>query len=184
MSYGEHAKHQLMGQMRGLLTQLSHLAPHPDRPHHRGALFTALPGWCRLPSAADGLAGQVVMQSLLGAAFADASSLTTTAAPTDSPLDANALMTTLEAYDTYRSETTESLQHKAAHGQGTLARMSGVSIKGSFNLRSHISPGLQAFLEDMPARLKIEGQLAWCLRRLAALEAQPNHPHPIVGLAA
>ncbi len=163
-----------MTAMVGLMQNLEKLSPHPDRPNYRGALFTALPGWCKTPGQHDGMMGTMLLEGMLGGAFAEAisgaASSATGGACDSLPFSGAAAASALQAYETYRGESEGERKKAEAHGRGSFARIENKSISKSFNARSSMTGAMQDFLDDMPERLKIEGQLANFLKKLKALD--------------
>lgn len=158
----------LTGKIAALAQQISKFAPHPDKPGCRGPLFIKSSPNARVASDHDGMLGMMMMETMLADVFSDA--MSDTAGEWTKDLD---LATTLECYSEYITdiEGKRDEQHIRAHGQGTLARLSGKKIANSFNMRGSISAGMQAFMDDLPARLQAEKELAYYLRQLEALDA-------------
>lgn len=140
----------------GLMGELQHLAPHPDRPDYQGPLFLKNNAAFKQADEHDGMLGMMIMEAMIGSAFAEAAA--ETFGSWAGEFDAAAA---LECYSEYRTDVEGSAQKIAAHGQGTLARMSGTSISGAFNLRSTLDEGMQDFLDDLPKRMKIEQAIAF-----------------------
>ncbi len=169
MSYkvNQAAKRQaIISTITGLMQDLQKLSPHPDQPQNRGPLFIKNNPNFKVANDHDGMIGSLVMESLLGTAFAEAISETFGSWAQD--FDFNNAM---ECYSEYITDIEGNTQKVAAHGQGTLARLSGKSIASSFNMRSNISEAMQNFLEDMPKRIKIERDLAYYAKQLEMLDA-------------
>lgn len=171
-------KRHVMSSMIGLMQSLEQLAPHPETPNYRGAMFVNLPGWCKAPGQHDALAGMLVIDMMMGGAISGAmeSSTAGSLSASDAAQLSNLASTAIAAYETYMGETEEERKHKAAHGQGTFARMSKTSISGRFNQRAGMTAELQAFMNDMPERIKIENQLFSYLKKLKALDAPVYEP--------
>lgn len=170
-AYKQNQKHQIIGAIQGLMNELQTLAPHPERSDYTGPLFLHNNPNFKVANDHDGMLGSMMMESMLGVAFAEVASDATNAFMNEFDLS-NAI----EAYSEYISDVEGRTQYNAAHGQGTMAKMSGTSISGGFNLRSSISEGMQAFYEDLPKRMTIERSLVHYARELAALDA-PQHQH-------
>lgn len=168
-AFEDKQRETLEGVINGLTGRLKRLAPHPSRPGYRGPLFIANHPSFKPVAEYDGMLGSMMLESLIGSAFAQAAS--DTFGDWCENIDATAA---LECYSTYITDIEDRTCEAAAHGQGTLARLSGKSIAGAFNLRSHLDEAMQAFLDDLPERLEIERDLAWCARRLGA----PGVPQP------
>lgn len=171
----QHQKQAIMGTISGLVAQLQQLAPHPDQPNYQGPLYLAKNPNFKAPDQHDGVLGSMMLEGMLGSAFAEAASEAVSDA-TGSEVaadmfDAFDMNAALEVYSEFITEIEQSKEDKAAHGQGTLARLSGKSISGSFNMRATISEGMQNFLEDLPKRMTIERSLAYYAKQLELLDA-------------
>ena len=185
MSYAaqQQQRHQLLGAMGGLVQELQTLAPHPSQPNYTGPLFLANNSYFKPANDQDGMLGAMMMETMLGDAFAAA--VSDAVGDEDNMIGQLDLSNALELYSEYITDIEGSNQHKAAHGQGTLARMSGKSISGSFNVRSDISPAMQAFLDDLPKRMTLERTMSAYARELALLDSpQPHYSAPQPRFAA
>lgn len=171
VSYQDKQEQTIQGVMIGLLQDLQKLAPHPDSPQNRGPLFINSNPNFKLADKNDGMLGTMMMEALLGTAFSDA--LSDSLGSWTQEVDVS---NTMECYSEYLTDIEGKVRSIAAHGQGTLARLSGKSIAGSFNLRSTISEGLQAFYEDLPKRLEIERALAYYAKQLAQVQNPAQKP--------
>ena len=165
----------------GLMQELKTLAPHPDRPGYHGPLFINSNPNFKVANDHDGMLGSMLLESLLGTAISEAFS--ENISDWAENIDVANIM---EAYSEYITDIEGSTQKVAAHGQGTMARMSGKSISGGFNLRSTLSDGMQAFFEDLPKRMTIERNMAYYAKQLDTLNAAPQYQHavPKPGVAA
>ena len=178
-------KQAIIGAMAGLIKELQTLAPHPEKPDHIGPLFIN----CELPmnpaNDHDGMLGSLMMESLLGTAFAEAIS-ESFGSWTQDVNDTIDVSNALECYSEYITDIEGKDEKKnAAHGQGTLARLSGKSISNSFNLRTTIDSKMQAFMDDMPRRMKIEKTLAYYAKQFKMLDAPlPAYNAPKPAFAA
>jgi hypothetical protein len=199
MSYGykynqDSQKQALIGTIAGLVKELSNLAPHPDCASYKGPLFIKSNPHFKLASDRDGMLGSMIMEGILGAAFSQAvSDMAESAAQGlgydcefDMPnIDITNLM---DCYDEYINDlkSEKEKQQIAAHGQGTLARMSGKSISSGFNMRATISEGMQAFYDDLPKRMMIEKNMAYYAQQLNILESAPSNQNamPVPSMAA
>ncbi len=174
MSYAlsRHSQKQaIIGTISALVKQLQQLAPHPDRPNYSGPLFLSGNPNFKAANDQDGMLGSMLIEGMLGVAFGEACSEMTNGL--SDHIDLNNAM---ELYSEFITDVEkEDTQKIAAHGQGTMARMSGTSISSSFNLRSTLSEGMQLFLEDLPKRMTIERSLAYYARQLALLDAPAPH---------
>ncbi|MGH1455779.1 MAG: hypothetical protein ACRBDI_03270 [Alphaproteobacteria bacterium] len=164
-AYQESQKQAIIGQITALMKDLQQLAPHPDKPDHNGPLFINSNPNFKVANDHDGMLGTIIMESLLGSAISEA--VSETLGNWTQEFDAS---NALECYSEYITDIEKSTQKAAAHGQGTMARMAGKSISNSFNIRSTISEGLQAFYNDMPKRMNIETQLSKCVKQLNDLD--------------
>ncbi len=175
-AYQESQKQAIIGQITALMKDLQQLAPHPDMPDHNGPLFINSNPNFKVANDHDGMLGTIIMESLLGSAMSEA--VSDAFGDWTQEFDA---ATALECYSEYITDIEKSTQKAAAHGQGTMARIAGKSIANSFNMRSTISEGLQAFYNDMPKRMKIETQLSQCVKQLNELDNNTpafNAPKP------
>ncbi|MDH5722335.1 MAG: hypothetical protein OEY94_03315 [Alphaproteobacteria bacterium] len=158
-AYAEEQQKVALVTISGLMSELQKLAPHPDRPQYQGPLFLMNNAAFKQAGEHDGMLGMMIMEAMIGSAFAEAAS--ESFGEWIGQFDAAAA---LECYSTYITDVEGAAQRNAAHGQGTLARMSGTSISNSFNMRVTLDEGMQAFLDDLPERMKIEQTMAYYLR--------------------
>jgi len=163
-------KKALIGTMMGLVKELQDLAPHPDKPDYNGPLFITADFQMTIANDHDSMIGTLMLESFLGAAFADAVSDSLGSWTQD--FDA---MTALECYSEYITDIEGGTKKAAAHGQGTLARLAGQSISKGFNMRSDMDASMQAFMNDMPKRMKIETALQNCVETLNNLDNAPQY---------
>lgn len=161
------------GIIAGLMNDLQKLAPHPDQPQYKGPLFIKCDPSMQAANDHDGMLGSMMMESLLGTAFTEAVSecLGSGSQELVENLD---LSNALECYSAYITDIEQDKEDAAAHGQGTLARLSGKSISNSFNMRTTLKSDMQAFLDDMPRRMSVERNLAYYAKKLNTLEAAPT----------
>ncbi|MCB1784229.1 MAG: hypothetical protein KDI13_09560 [Alphaproteobacteria bacterium] len=166
---------EVRGIIAGLMGQLAKLAPHPSQPGYHGPLFINHHSAFKAADAQDGMLGSMLIESMIGGAFSAAASQAVSERLGEQAGDLTGslcqsvdLSNALECYSEYITdiENDDEHRHKAAHGQGTLARLSGKPISGAFNLRSSMTEGMQAFLNDLPERMQIEGDLAYYARQL------------------
>jgi len=167
----------ISGTITGLMQELQKLAPHPDRANHNGPLFIKSNPNFKIANDHDGMLGTMMMESLLGTAFSEAVS-EAFGSETQEALDTLDLASVMECYSEYISDVEGKTQHAAAHGQGTMARMSGKSISSGFNMRSEISAPMQAFYDDLPKRISIERSLAHHAKQLEFLDAPMHQQAP------
>ena len=179
-AYRQDQKQELIGKISGLMKELQQLAPHPDKPGYTGPLFINANPNARIASEHDGMLGSMMMETLIGGFMTEA--LSDACGDWVHSIDINNAM---ELYSEYITDIERSKQQDEqdiqAHGQGTLARLSGKSISNSFNMRGSMSEGMQAFLDDMPKRMQVEKHLAYYLRQLEMLDAPmpaPAYAHP------
>jgi hypothetical protein len=188
-------KQGLIATIAGLVKELSDLAPHPECPNYRGPLFIKGSHHFKASNDRDGMLGSMILEGVLGAAFSQAvTDMAESAAQNlgfedvhfEMPnIDISNLMDCYEEYITTVQSDKEK-EHVAKHGQGTLARMSGKSISGSFNMRATISEAEQAFYDDLPKRMIIEKNMAYYAKQLDALENTPQYRYatPAPSMAA
>lgn len=184
----EQQKQVIIGNITELVKALQSLAPHPECPQYKGPLFIKGNPYFKAPNEHDAMAGTALMQGILGASFSDAvSGMVNTATDSlDLPridLPNIDVVDLMECYSEYLGarESEEEKRQAQAHGRGTLARMSGKSISGSFNARAQISEGMQAFYDDLPKRMTIEKSMAFYAQQLDLLERAPVYRYaPVV----
>ncbi len=170
-AYNQNSQKQAaFGAIQSLMNELQTLAPHPDCPQYNGPLFVQNNPHFKASNDHDGMLGSMIMETLLGTAVSEAVS-EAFGSWTQSVEGFDAAQA-LECYSEYISDIEESTQRSAAHGQGTMARLAGKSIASNFNMRSSISPELQAFYNDMPRRMNIERNLSYYAKQIAEIEAQ------------
>jgi len=179
MSYAynnDNQKQALIGTIMGLMKELQTLAPHPDTPSYKGPLFINANPNFKVANDHDGMLGSMILESLLGGAISEAISegMPEDYADLAQNIDVTAMM---DCYSEYISDIEGSREEKAAHGQGTMARMSGKSISGGFNMRSTISEGMQNFMDDLPKRMTIERNMANYAKQLDNLSSAPQYQH-------
>ena len=156
--------------INSLLNALSQLAPHPDQPYNAGPLFITNRHGFGAANDHDSMLGSLVMENLLGLAFADAVSDIQQSEIREADETGLDLSTAVDAYDFYTTERSQDNINKvAAHGRGTFARLSGCSISARFNICGFANPALSAFIADLPARMKIERALAYLRKSLKIL---------------
>lgn len=178
-AYNTHNQKQaIVGTIMGLMKELQTLAPHPDRPNYNGPLFINSNPNFKVANDHDGMLGSMIMETILGSAITEAFSenISDWAENID-------VANVMELYSEYLTDV-EDRQKTDAHGQGTMARMSGKSISGGFNLRSNISEGMQAFFEDLPKRMTIERNMAYYAKQLDQLDNAPQYAAPRPSFAA
>ncbi len=179
-AYQKNQKQQIIGAIQGLVNELQTLAPHPDRADYKGPLFLAGNANFKAANDHDGMLGAMMMESMMGMFISEFAS-----EAANDFMNEFDVSNVLEAYSAYVSDVEGATQRAAAHGQGTMAKMSGTSISGSFNVRSSITEGMQAFYEDLPKRMTIERSLAYYARELVMLDApMPQHEAPRPSFAA
>ncbi len=176
-------RQSIVGTITALMGELQKCAPHPDNASYNGPLFIAQNANFKTANDHDSMLGSMVMESLIGTAFASAASEIVSGWSEDianlfdedglfGGFDAAAAM---ECYSEYIKDVEQSTLEKATNGQGSFARMSGKSISGAFNTRSKIDAPLQAFYEDMPKRLMIEKELAFRAQQLMEIDNAPAY---------
>lgn len=188
MSYAynnDKQKEAILGTIAGLMNELQTLAPHPDMKSYKGPLFLKNNANLKASNDQDAMLGSMMMEAIVGVAFTEAMSEMSDLAPDF--LNNIDLGNIMECYSEYITEIEGNAQKVAAHGQGTLARLSGKPISNSFNMRSNIDEGMQAFLEDLPKRMTIEKNLAYYAKQLDVLgleQAAPQYAAPKPRFAA
>lgn len=179
-AYKQNQKQQIVGAIQSLVNELQQLAPHPDRADFKGPLFLKGNANFQAANDHDGMLGAMMLEGMLGLAVSEFAS-----EAANDFMNEFDISNALDAYSEYVSDVEGSTLRNAAHGQGTMAKMSGTSISGGFNVRSNITEGMQAFYEDLPKRMTIERSLAHYARELAMLDAPaPQHAAPRPSFAA
>jgi len=198
MSYGQYnqgsQRQGLISTIAGLVKELGNLAPHPDSPSYRGPLFIKGNHHFKAADERGGMLGSMIMEGILGAAFAEAVSDMAESAAEGLGFDCEFNMPNIDVtnlmdcYDEYinTKQSDKEKEHIAKHGQGTMARMSGKSISNGFNMRATISEPMQAFYDDLPKRMMIEKNMAYYAEQLDALEHTPSNQNamPAPSMAA
>jgi len=173
MSYSinqDRQRQAIIGSITALMHNLQQLAPHPDQPHNKGPLFIKSNPNFKIANDHDGMLGNMMLEGFLGTAFTEA--VSDTFGSWTQNFDATAMLECYSEYLTCKEEDKEDTQEIAAHGQGTLARMSGKSISNNFNMRGSMTDKMHNFMEDMPKRMKIERDLAYYAKQLEILDAE------------
>ena len=188
MSYAyntDNQKQAIVGTIMGLMQELKTLAPHPDRPSYRGPLFISGNANFKTANDNDGMLGSMLLETLLGTAITEAlSEMGDTGDMIGDWAQAIDITKVMDCYSEYITDIEGSRGKVAAHGQGTMARMSGKSISGGFNMRSDISEGMQSFMDDLPKRMTIERNMAYYAKQLDNLNAAPRYAAPKPSFAA
>lgn len=175
---------ETLGTITSLMQQLQTLAPNPETPDYKGPLLINNSPFLKIADEQDSMLGMMIMEGLVGTAFmnAFADCFGEGARELASCFD---ISNALDCYSEYICDIEEQKEKNAAHGQGTLARMSGASISKGFNARSQISAPMQAFYDDLPKRMTIERGLALAVNKLNQLaDAQPEYAAPAPRFAA
>ncbi len=167
-NYQERQRQEVIGCITSLLNDLQKLAPHPEQPGNKGPLFIKNSSHFKVANDHDTMLGSMMMESMLGAAFSEA--VSETAGSWAQDFDFSNALDCYSEYITDVEGSKTNAQKIAAHGQGTLARLSSKPISASFNMRSTISEEMQAFMDDLPKRMKIERNLAYYAKQLDMLE--------------
>lgn len=148
---------QIITQIQQLVKEISKCAPHPDRPDHKGPVFLKSDPNYKLPAEYDGSLGSLMMENMLGLEFATAASETASSWLKYS----NESMEMASAYVQDRPNSTP-----FALGQTN-------RIANDFNMIGSRSQEYQnmmnAYLADLPDRVRLETWLSHETRRLYAL---------------
>ena len=150
----EFTKKTIEGRIRGLAAKLYKLAPHPDNPEHRGALFISLSSQFKPAAEYEGMLGSVMLESFLSDVFTEASN--------DNVVNASVIDIAAEA----ASEYLEYLEEKG-RGKGTFALGEHKTICNQFNEESDAK--MAAYLRDLRKRLQIEESIAALKRQMYSL---------------
>lgn len=150
------------GRIRGFVERLYQLAPHPRRPDHRGPLFISLNSAFKPAAEYDGMLGNLMMESFLGAAFGDAVNDN----HVSKTLAEMGWSDALSEYSQYQAEK------KNADEKG----------RGSFSLGEHKticnqfeqSDASRAFFVDLTEREAIEQTIAGLSREIDAIKGLNN----------
>ncbi len=132
------------GVIRNLMQQLEKLAPHPDRPHHKGPLFIQADSQFKPPADYDGMMGSLILDSMLGGAFSIAAS----GAPANIDIG-----TMADLASEYMTDRAGSQSGNAQLGQKRV-------ICSAFNGKTQYDAMLTAFKRDLPRRLGLERWIA------------------------
>lgn len=166
-------KEAIMGAIAGLMNELQTLAPHPNAKGYKGPIFIKNNANFKASNGNDeGMLGSMMLEAIMGVAMQEAMSEMSEMAPDF--LNNIDLGDALDCYSEYMCDVEAKTRKIAAHGQGTMARMSGTSISSCFNIRASIDEDMQSFLEDLPRRMVIEQNLAHYARQLDALSMAPK----------
>ena len=177
----EVARQDIVNSINALMGDLQKLSPHPEQPDNKGPLFIKDSPYLKAANDQDGMLGGMMMESMLGTAFADAVSeiCGDWVENVDVDIDATSAM---ECYSEYITDVEGSATKKSAHGQGTLARLAQNPISNSFNMRCSMSDKMQEFMDDLPQRMKIEHNLEYFAKQLELLDAAaPTHSYSDYG---
>ncbi len=170
----EKQRRTVMGSIMGLMRALENLAPHPDRPHDKGPLFVKSDPHCKIAGEHEGMLGQFFMESLLGTAFSEVVS------------DSFGGWAQSLDLGNIAECASEMIKDREGEGQGSFALCKRRAISNDFNFKSVTGAAkaarMEAFLHDLPVRLRIEGNLAFYIRRLHSLKE--TIPAPISKMAA
>lgn len=183
-NYNNQQVRETIGVITSLMQELKTLAPNPETPDYKGPLLINNSPFFKTADDQDAMLGMMIMEGLVGTAFLDAFSecFGEGAKEIASSFD---LSNALDCYSQYLCDIEAQTQKNAAHGQGTMARMSGASISKGFNMRSQISEPTQAFYKDLPRRIEIERGLSQALNKLNNLAfAKPEYAAPAPRFAA
>ena len=171
----EQASRKIRGTIKTLVADLMQLAPHPDRLDHKGAVFLKNDSNLSPHTEADSLGGSLMMEQMLGVAFASAAndigeSTQTGIIGAAQTLNWNDIMEIAGEWNEDRAEPNNP-RGKGTHG-----------VMGSHNTTCNIfneagadtKTAMHAYFNDLPERQVIESHLAELLNALYALPKNDN----------
>ena len=147
------------GIMIDLMKQLSQLAPHPDRPDHKGPLFISIDPSLKPAAEYDGMLGSMVLEGLLGTAFSEAASASI-----------GGWSTQFDWSNAAECASQFMQDRQPANSNFQIGQRNAIS--GAFNesvTRGHL---MEAFMRDLPRRMGLERFLAYYQRRLYGMRKQ------------
>ncbi|MCB1563674.1 MAG: hypothetical protein KDJ75_08885 [Alphaproteobacteria bacterium] len=167
---------EIKGEISALMSALSHLAPHPDRPDESGLVFIRSTSGIRAPADYEGMLGSVLLEGVLSGAFdgssgdgADVSGTANTYPDTGMLMDA--------AGEYLKDRAEEPYGH--ARGRGSFAACPHKTSCNSFEgLDARRQALMEAFMADLPERMVIEGRIAADERDLSILKYKEVHQGP------
>lgn len=154
-------RQSLHGRINSLLQDLSQLAPHPDRPDHKGPVFLSNHSSYTKPASYDGMLGSIMLENFLGAAFAEVANNNSDTMGGAVAACAFKNADVLELFSEYLEDRGED----KGEGQGTFARVKWQKTRDAFNLSAQ-DESRAAFEAGLPKRHKIESALAHYTRLL------------------
>ena len=150
--------------------ELQKLAPYPSHPHGRPVFIQNHPTFATANDH-DGMLGSMLIESMLGTAFLKAASeIYGSYAEELEKLDIGNIADCYSAYITDKERKKEDAQYTAAHGQGTLAKLSSKPIANQFNARSS-----QNNMSNLHRRHEIERSLAYYAKEYDRLESPSSY---------
>ncbi len=152
-------KQSIISTINGLIENLQKLPTHPDQANSYAPIFLKGNDYFKPANENDGILGAIIIESLLGTAFSEAITELNESVYLDS---------TTELYSEYIKDKSEKEQKSAAHGQGTLARLSKKPITSNFNTQS--STAMQNFMDSLAERMMIEQSLGHYAKELEIID--------------
>ena len=144
--------------MAGLMEHISLLSPHPDCPDYKGPLFVSIDSSIRPAAECDGMLGSMVLEGVLGTAFASAAS--ETLGGWAGQFDwSNAA----DCASEYMMDRPANTNFKP--GQNNV-------LCPLFRLHAMHEEMMAAYVRDLPRRMGLERLLAQYQRKLGALRKQ------------
>ena len=171
-------KNAIEGKIKNLARTCYSLAPHPEHPAQRGPLFVSLQSQFKPAAEYEGMLGNIMLESFIGAAFADAAndngsgSAAAASASLLKVTDLDTIAESISEYAQYREEL------KRERGQGSFALGEHKTICNKFNTVQ--DDAVIAYYRDLEKRLKIEETIASLSRELSAI----NRSAPQLTLSA
>lgn len=160
----------IVAQIQQLVKELSKCAPHPDKPDQNGPLFLYKDANHQLPAEYDGMMGSMMMDGLLGTAFASVANDTSSQ--------------WMNSFQNAAESASEYMQDRAGNNSYKIGQRR--VIAGNFNHIGSRGPEYQAMMDaymaDLPRRLSLEKWISHETRRLYAL--RKNTPMPMPSMAA
>ncbi len=161
---------QIINQIQLLVKEIQKCAPHPDKPDQNGPLFLKSDPNHQLPAEYDGMLGSMVLESMLGLDFAAAAGEVA-----GSWLGSADMM--IEAGSTYMEDRSSNRPFQVGHGRAIANDFNAIGSKGP-----EYQIMMNAYLADLPDRVRLETWLSHETRRLYSL--WKNAPAPAPRMAA
>lgn len=161
----------IKGEISVLMSALSHLAPHPDRPNERGPVFIRSASGIGAAADYEGMLGSMFLETALGNVLSDMAGI----GEGESGPDTGTLMDMAGEYLKDRAE--EPYGH--VRGRGSFAACPHKTSCNSFDgLDPHRQALMDAFMADLRERIALESRVAADERDLSVLKYRETHEGP------